>query len=333
MLVVKRSNMPTECSLSFNPASPESSAIAVVSGGEYDGAKVYLNDSSKTKGDSKGAPRSLDFGSSLKHLRSRDRHDVMRRLNEAHYKEVKAENLDEPDEIKKIYERLTQTRKKDASTTIELPPDSQFHLVPNASKTVREVWYIAGPSGSGKSYIAKGLVERYRKQFPDREVYLVSKLQEDDTLDSTKGGELVRLDIEKLVSAPIANLDELNDCLIVFDDYDTFTAPYAKVVQKLIDDIATMGRHSNTSMLCLSHYLSNYAKTRLLLCEATHFVLYPAATGNHALNYLLQTYLGFDKEETTQLRRIRSRWICIHKNFPQWVVSEHMAKLLHAEVE
>lgn len=323
--------MPTECSLSFEPASSESTAIAVVSGGEYDGAKVYLNDSSKTGG--KEPKRSLDFGDSLKSLRSRDRHEVMRIMNEANHKGTPAEHLQVPEDLRRVYERLTQTHKSEASTVIELPPDSQFHLVPSSKPTVREVWYIAGPSGSGKSYIAKGLVERYRKQFPDREVFLVSKLKEDETLDNTKGGPLIRLDLEKLVAAPPENLDDMTDCMIVFDDYDTFTNPYAKVVNKLIDDIATMGRHSNTTMLCLSHYLSNYAKTRLLLCEATHFVLYPAATGNHALSYLLQTYLGFDKQETADLRRIRSRWICIHKNFPQWVVSEHMAKLLHAEVE
>jgi len=42
-------------------------------------------------------------------------------------------------------------------------------------------------SGSGKSHIAKGVAERYMKQFPDRDVYLVSKLEEDETLDNMKG--------------------------------------------------------------------------------------------------------------------------------------------------
>jgi hypothetical protein len=281
--------MPTDCSLSFEPVSSKSVPIAVVSGGDYDGAKVYLNDSSQDKGPQKAT--SLDFGRHLKHLKTRERHDTMRRLNEAHYKAVSPENLDEDDDIKAIYTSLTATKKKEASTTIDLPPESQFHLVPTTKPEAREIWYIAGPSGSGKSYIAKGLVERYRKQFPDRDVYLVSKLKEDETLDSTKGGPLIRLNIEKLVENPMMDLEPLRECLIVFDDYDTFTQPTAKTVQKLIDDIATMGRHTVTSMLCLSHYLSNYAKTRLLLCEATHFVLYPAATGNHALSYLLQTYL------------------------------------------
>ena len=299
----------SDCSISFEASSKDSVAIAAVVGGDYDGKKVYLNDSRKGK----ATKSSLEFGDSLKHMRSRDRHDLMRVLNGANHKGTPAEHLQVPEDIKALYAKLTKTSEAEASTKIDLPPDSMFQLVPSSKPTVREVWYIAGPSGSGKSYIAKGLVERYRKQFTDREVFLVSKLKEDETLDNTKGGPLTRLDLDKLVAQPLENLDALEDCMIVFDDYDTFTQPYAKVVNKLIDDIATMGRHSNTTMLCLSHYLSNYAKTRLLLCEATHFVLYPAATGNHALSYLLQTYLGFDKEETADLRRIRSRWICIHK--------------------
>jgi teichoic acid transport system ATP-binding protein len=41
--------------------------------------------------------------------------------------------------------------------------------------------------------------------------------------------------------------------------------------------------------------------------------------------------LGFDKEEVAEIRRIKSRWICIHKNYPQWIVAEHTAKLLHSD--
>jgi hypothetical protein len=325
--------MPTEASLSFEPEDKKSVAIAIATGGDYDGEKLYLNDASHTKG--KNPKKHLDFSKvSFGNMKSRDRSQLMARLQEAFARGTPPEHFHDPNpQICEMYEELVGGSNKESSTTVDLPPDSQFHLVPSSDKDVREVWYIAGPSGSGKSYIAKGLAERYRKQFPGREVFLVSKLKEDETLDSTKGGPLRRLDIQKLVDNPIKDLEPLRDCMIIFDDYDTFTKPFAPVVHKLIDDIATMGRHTVTTMLCLSHYLSNYAKTRLLLCEATHFVLYPKATGNHALSYLLQTYLGFDKEETAQIRKIQSRWVCIHKNFPQWVVAEHTAKLLHTEVE
>jgi len=305
--------------------------IASVSGGDYDGDKLYLCETSE---DGTAAPKThkhLDFAKAkFDKMKSRDKTELMYKLQEAHKNGVAPEDLDfDGPGVREMYANMVSDSKKDSS--VELPPDSLFHLLPTNKKEDREIWYISGPSGSGKSYIAKGLVERYRKLYPDREVFLVSKLKEDDTLDSTKGGPLRRLDVQKLTDNPIEDMDDLGKCLIVFDDYDTFTKPFDKAVQKLIDDIATMGRHSGTSILCLSHYLTNYTKTRLLLCEATHFVLYPAATGNHALNYLLQTYLGFDKDEVAEIRRIKSRWICIHKNYPQWIVAEHTAKLLHSD--
>jgi hypothetical protein len=92
-------------------------------------------------------------------------------------------------------------------------------------------------------------------------------------------------------------MDDLGKGLIVFDDYDTFVKPYDKTVQKLIDDIATMGRHSGTSIFVfepLPHEL--YQNSVFYSVKPRTFVLYPAATGNHALTDLLQTYLGFDKE-------------------------------------
>jgi hypothetical protein len=320
--------MPTNIGLSFTPDSKESIPIAIVTGGEYDGERLYLNDDSKG---GKKPKKKLSFAKAkMDKMRARDRSALELQLQEAFAKGVPPEHLMvEGDGVREMYEEMLEDTKKDIS--VELPPESTFQLIPSPKKDVREIWYIAGPSGSGKSYIAKGLAERYRRMFPDRVVFLVSKLREDETLDSMKGGPPIRIDPQKLVDNPMKDLTNLEDAMIIFDDYDTFTKPFDKAVQKLIDDIATMGRHSNTTMLCLSHYLSNYAKTRLLLCEATHFVLYPAATGNHALTYLLQTYLGFDKDEVAGIRKIKSRWICIHKNFPQWVVSEHTANLLHHE--
>jgi predicted AAA+ superfamily ATPase len=128
----------------------------------------------------------------------------------------------------------------ESSTEVELPPNSTFSLIPTQDKKAREVWYIAGPSGSGKSYIAKGLAQAYHDYFPDRPIYLVSKLSEDSTLDKLKF--LERLDPQKLVEDPISDLDMLKDSMIIFDDVDTFDKETDKVIQKLIDDIATMGK-------------------------------------------------------------------------------------------
>ena len=52
--------MPTDVSLTFEPDNKDSVPIAVVVGGDYDGEKVYLNDSSSSGGKKK-PKKHLDF--------------------------------------------------------------------------------------------------------------------------------------------------------------------------------------------------------------------------------------------------------------------------------
>jgi hypothetical protein len=224
---------------------------------------------------------------------------------------------------RQLYERILTDEVK--AKDIELTSGS-FELILPPDPKQRTVWYIAGASGSGKSYIAKGLGEMYQKLFPDRSVYLISKLTEDSgTLDKMKP-PAKRINIQSLVD-DFPKLEEFENCMVIFDDYDTFTGKEEKVVQKLIDDLATMGRHTNTTMLCLSHYLTNYKKTRLLLNEATHLVVYPMATSAHALGYLLKTYVGMSKDDLHDIKKM-GRWVCIYKNFPQYLISAQHARML-----
>jgi hypothetical protein len=225
---------------------------------------------------------------------------------------------------KQLYDRILSDEAKD--TSINLPDDSKFQIVPSPDPKKREVFYIAGASGSGKSYIAKGIAEMYHNLFPSREVYLISKLGEDSTLDTMKPPPK-RINIQTLID-DYPELEEFEDCCVIFDDYDTFTGPAEKVVHKLIDDLATMGRHTNTTMLCLSHYLTNYKKTRLLLNEATHIIVYPMATSFHALCYLLKTHIGMSKDDCRDLKKM-GRWVCLYKHYPQWLVSLHHARVLN----
>jgi hypothetical protein len=322
----------SKLSLSFT-GGRGSTAIATVSGGEYAGKTLYLNDGFKAAlpDGGKKPKRELNTSKSKLKLSAREQVEVMKTLQEAHRRGIPAEHLQtNVAGAREEYERMLQADKKE--TAIQLPPNSQFALMPSADKTKREIWYVAGASGSGKSYIAKGLAEKYHKMYPERSIFLVSKLNEDETLDSIKGsGKPIRLSIAKLVESPMEDKEELRDSLIIFDDYDRLTGKESKAVRQLMDDIATMGRHTTTSMLCLSHYLSNYKATRLLLTEASHFVLYPSSTGSKALGYLLETHLGLDKEQILRVRKCNSRWCCLYKNAGQYCITESEAYLLNQD--
>lgn len=313
-------------SLSFEK-SKGSVPIAIVKGGDYDKEVLFLNsDDANIKKPIKEI-NALKYASDFKNLKMKtnEKNTMIYKLQEALYKNIPPEMLMENDNIKNLYTKIKEDDKND--TSIELPTDASFHLIPTPDPKVRQVWYITGQSGSGKSFIARGLAEHYKKLFPDREIYLISKLNEDSTLDTMKIGKPKRINVQSLIDDP-PDINEFKNCMVIFDDYDSFPDKTGKVVQQLIDDLAIQGRHTNTTILCLTHFTTNYKKTRLLLGEATNIVVYPQSTSSHALKYLLGTHFGLSKDDLSSLKKM-GRWVSIGKNYPSYLISEHTAKLLH----
>jgi Cdc6-like AAA superfamily ATPase len=54
---------------------------------------------------------------------------------------------------------------------LEIGNSSKLQMVPDTSSE-RSVYYITGPSGSGKSYFVRMYCEQYKKKFKDNEIYL-----------------------------------------------------------------------------------------------------------------------------------------------------------------
>jgi len=211
---------------------------------------------------------------------------------------------------------------------VSLPVGDKFQIVPPSEEDKRNVYYIAGASGSGKSYVAGEISKNYKLLHPNNEVYLISKLTEDSTLDSLTIGRPKRINIDSILDDP-PKIEEFRNCLVIFDDYDGITGKLGKAILELITDIAITGRHTATNLILCTHHISNYSKTRLLLNEATHYILYPQSSSFNALKHLLIHYLGMDTEEIKQLKNIKSRWVCFHKNYPQYQLSQTSCKILH----
>lgn len=300
--------------------------VAKVHGGEYNHQTLYLNDTKAVMASKRR--NSVDvspYDDALKGFKAREKSEMLRKVKEAYVKGIDVEHFLGTEAEKELLTTMNTTESR--NTHVLLPPDCSFRLIHTSDPKVRQIFYIAGGSGSGKSWIARSIAESYYKCFPGRKVYLISQLKEDETLDNMKGGKPIRLDLDQLVARP-PELKEMKDSLWLFDDYDTLRKPYDAMCKDLIERIAIMGRHETISMCCMSHYLTNYSKTRLILSEATHFVLYPQSTGAKPLSYLLGTYLGMENKEIAALKKL-GRWIMVHKNYPPFLISEHTAKLLN----
>jgi hypothetical protein len=303
-------------SLNFESGLP----IAKVMGGDMAGSVLHL-DSGDAK---KQKQKRLTLPKHYK-ITQRKEAEIMTFLNDAYARGIPPEHLQATTEMKDLYAELISN--SESSTEVNLPPTSTFSLLPTNDKKARDVFYICGPSGSGKSYVAKAIAQEYHSLWPDRNIYLVSKLTEDSTLDKLK--YLIRIDPTKLVEKPITDLEPLNNSLVIFDDIENFDKETDKVIQNLVNQIASTGRHNVTSMIYITHLLSDYKRTRLVLMEATQYVLYPLSTGSHAFNYMMKTYLGMDSKEANALRKTGSRWVSIRKHYPQVLITEHSAKIMN----
>ena len=212
--------------------------VAVVKGGSMDGEVLYLGEGANTSKKGRREINASRYATELRELKAPEKIQLINRLQEAKDKGLTPDQLiSESALAKKLYERILNDDLNDKS--IQLPDDAMFQVLPSPDPKTRQIFYAGGVSGSGKSYMAKGLAEYYRKFFPDREVYLISKLTEDETLDSMKPPPK-RINIQTLID-DYPSIEEFEDCMVIFDDYDTFTGDADKVVHKLIDDLAIMG--------------------------------------------------------------------------------------------
>lgn len=194
-------------------------------------------------------------------------------------------------------------------------------LVPYPDPHHRQVIYVAGASGSGKSTYAAQYIYNYLDIFPNNKVYVFSRLELDDNLDSMGciaipiNQELSKIDI----------INDISNALCLFDDIDTIPDKKIKdLVYKIQNDILETGRHKNIYIVVTSHLINGNDKKncRTILNESTCITFFPKGGNSYSIKYLLKNYLGFGKKQIDALLQIPSRWITIYKNYPQCVFEE-----------
>ena len=202
-------------------------------------------------------------------------------------------------------------------------PKQRFQVVGDP-KRERDIIYISGRSGSGKSYFIKDYVNNYYKLIhKKRPVYLFSALKEDPTIDQIKGLLKINLSNDFLADEEISIADFANSC-VIFDDTDVIKSkPIRDKVNHILDEILQTGRHHKITALITKHTTCNGPDTKIILAESHQFVLFINGLGNKTLKYLLDNYLGLDSDQIKKIKRTKGRWCAINRStFPMSVVSE-----------
>ena len=209
---------------------------------------------------------------------------------------------------------------KTSYNEIKLQGEEQFQAIPNP-EIERQILYITGRSGSGKSYYTKHYCDEYKRMYPKNGVFLFSALSEDSSIDKIKGLKRIKL-TDELLNDEITSQD-FRDSLVIFDDTDVISnKAHQKKVNLIMNNILQVGRHTNTSCIITTHTACNGKDTKIILNEAHTITIFPNGLGNRSMKYLLDSYLGLDKEQIKKIKKLSSRWVSIIKTFPMAILSE-----------
>jgi Cdc6-like AAA superfamily ATPase len=127
-------------------------------------------------------------------------------------------------------------------TNIKLESHQSFQQIPDNKE--RNILYVTGASGSGKSYYSVEYIHQYIKKHPKNDVFLFSSVGEDNVLDKIKKLKWFKIHDEDFVGKTFT-VDDFKDCLLIFDDVDCISSkPILKKVYEILDKVLTTGRHT-----------------------------------------------------------------------------------------
>jgi hypothetical protein len=232
------------------------SAFVEIIGGKSDGTKVGISDegttSLKEKVDVK--PFLKDLGLKPRELQVIEQ-DVERGLREGR---PPTENV-----ARMIYEHIKQEPGKPARS-LEIS-DGHFQPIFGSNTTNNRVAYIGAPSGAGKSFQAKKLADSWKEHNKKGQVYIFSRFNadSDDSL-KIKGADYFdendMLEHIKEHGKAIKCEDLITPCLVLCDDYDSFSKKAYEACAESIRDFLENGRKYGVSIIITSHLLVDKAR-------------------------------------------------------------------------
>jgi hypothetical protein len=215
--------------------------------------------------------------------------------------------LDEHSSSHNSYKKLTLKDK-----------DEKFYLLPDISKN-RSIYFIAGSSGSGKSYKASEIANEYKKYYPKNDIYLLSYIDSDSSIERVKDIQRIHLN-DDFINEEL-DAETFENSLVIFDDTDCITEKKMKnKIKDLLIKLLNTGRHYNVSVIYLSHMPYGLENKQIL--NESHVVIFFSTLGGRAKSYLLQSYLGLNKKQIDALESVEGRSISIIKSYPMVMVAD-----------
>ena len=192
------------------------------------------------------------------------------------------------------------------------------------SRNQRDMIYISGQSGSGKSTFAGQYARAYQKANAKSRIFIFSAVNEDIAFDGVKLKRIVfddLMDEDGHIDENIIQLSDLKNSLTIFDDIDVIPGnALRRYVQDLRNQCLQHGRHNTSNMICTTHQLMNYKETKILLMEATKVVFFPTSGGAAQIKRFLKTYGELSPNQISDVFKLKSRWVMLNKSSPRYIL-------------
>jgi hypothetical protein len=182
----------------------------------------------------------------------------------------------------------------------------------------RDTIYICGSAGSGKSYWTGEYCKEYHKRNKHNPIYLISEGSADPALDGLKNLQRVKVD-DSLIEDPI-DWQEFDNCLVIFDDIDAYTGKLKKAIYALLDKLLKNARKNKVSVIMTSHSCTGLELKAVL--NESNVIVFFMKNYNRSLKYLLEGYVGLNKEGIKKLKANKSRWTAFVKTYPNVIIQE-----------
>ena len=247
-------------------------------------------------------------------------------INKTIIKELK--NFKNSNKLDKIREMLQNEYEDENVDTKEfkVKKDQFLKVIPSVDPVQRYCAYVFGPSGSGKTTWICDYVECYKKLFPKNPVILFSRKDKDESIDKINPTRIQLT--EELLDDPIKP-EDIPSSILIFDDTDTLKNKKIKnEINELKDDLLEVGRQSNINVVIVSHLASNYKMSRIVLNESNYIVFFPKSGSTQQIMYILKNYCGIGKKDIQRIMNLPSRWVCLSRRYPMFVMHESGAFLL-----
>jgi hypothetical protein len=138
---------------------------------------------------------------------------------------------------------------------------------------------------------------------------------------------------EKLKNKPVkmkrqvdyVSCDEFSDCLIIFDDIDVIGDKELRHgVQNFMNQVISYGRARGISCVVTGHLSMEGHSTKHAIKQSDKYVFFPNSSDKSSIYSLLQEYMKMKPSKIDSIvnRERETRWMCINKASPQFVLTE-----------